>query len=187
MLGRRLHSLLDNIRPSLERKVNVNQERQKKAHDSHASSREFVIGDQVYVKNYGSGNSWLPGKVTNKLGSTMYGVLLNDGRSVRKHADQMRSRIGNDNSVDNSVEMNVDDNDSFEMRVPRTNERSEMNSDAAIESSGGETPLTSTAEDSTNTHMPEQETESTSDNIEPNLPQLRCSTRQRRPPDVVPI
>ena len=190
MFGRRLHSLLDNIRPSLERKVNVNQERQKKAHDSHASCREFVIGDQVYVKNYGSGNPWLPGKVTNKLGSTMYGVLLNDGRSVRKHADQMRSRIENDNPVDNSVEMNVDDNDSFEMRVPRTNEQSDTNNEAAIESSGGETPLTSTAEDSTNTHMPEQETESASDDIEPSLPQLRCSTRQRRPPDfygVVPI
>ena len=132
----------------------------------------------------------MPGKVTNKLGSTMYGVLLNDGRSVRKHADQMRSRIENDNPVDNSVEINVDDNDSFEMRVPRTNEQSDTNNEAAIESSGGETPLTSTAEDSTNTHMPEQETESASDDIEPSLPQLRCSTRQRRPPDfygVVPI
>ena len=133
------------------RKVNVNQERQKKAHDSHASCREFVIGDQVYIKKYGSGNPWLPGKVTNKLCSTMYGVLLNDGRSVRKHADQMRSRIENDSPVDNSVKMNVDDNNSFEMRVPRTNEQSDTNNEAAIESSGGETPLTSTAEDSTNT------------------------------------
>ena len=62
--------------------------------------------------------SWLPGnlKVTSKLGSTMSGVLLNGGRNVRKHADQMRSRIEND-QFDSSVEMNSDDDDLLEMRV----------------------------------------------------------------------
>ena len=86
--------------------------------------------------------------------------------------------------------MNVDDNDSFEMRVPQTNEESDTNNDATIESSGGESSLTSTANDSMNSHMPEQEPETASDNVEPSPPQLRCSTRQRRPPDfyeVVPI
>ena len=96
MFGRRLRSPLDNIRSSLERKANITLERQRKSHDSRARSREFEIDDWVYVKNYATGNSWLPGKVISKLGSTMYNVLLNDGRNVCKHADQMRSRMEND-------------------------------------------------------------------------------------------
>lgn len=76
----------------------------------------------MYVKNYATGNSWLPGKVTSKLGSTMYNVLLNDGRNVCKHADQMRSRMEND-QCNNTVGMNSDTDDSFEIRVPRTSEQ----------------------------------------------------------------
>ena len=73
MFGRRLRSQFDNLKPSLEKKAILNQERQRKAHDSHARHREFKVG-----------NTWLPGKVTKKLGSAMYAVLLEDGRNVRK-------------------------------------------------------------------------------------------------------
>ena len=64
MFGKRLRSQFDNIRPSLEKKANLNQERQKKAHDSHT---RVQLGDPVYVTNYGAGASWLSGKVTKKL------------------------------------------------------------------------------------------------------------------------
>ena len=135
MFGRRLCSPLDNVWPSLKRKANITPERQRKSHDSHARSHEFEIDDRVYVNNYATGNSWLPGKVTSKLGSTMYNVLLNDGRNVRKHADQMRSRIEN-NQGNNAASMNSDTDDSFEMRVPRTSEQRESNDEAATELSG---------------------------------------------------
>ena len=69
--------------------------RRKYKTDSHARCYEFEVGDRVYAKNYGYGNSWLPGKVTSKLGSTMYRVLLNDGRSVHKYVDQIRSQMEN--------------------------------------------------------------------------------------------
>ena len=133
------------------------------------------------VKIYATGNSWLPGKVTSKLGSTMYNLLFNDGRNVHKYADQMRSRIEND-QCDNVVGMNSDIDDSFEMRVPRTGEQQESNEEAATEPSGGEPLLTSTTTDSTNGDDPEPELEMP-ENVEPSLPPVRHSSRQRNQTD----
>ena len=127
MFGRRLRSQFDNLKPSLEKKDILNQERQRKAHDSHARHREFKVDDRVYVKNYSTGNTWLPGKVTKKLGSAMYAVLLEDGRNVRKHGDQMRSRTDSNEQVDDSVGMDSDD--SFDMRVPSTNNSNDIAAD----------------------------------------------------------
>ena len=130
----------------------------------------------------------MPGKVTSKLGSTMYSVLLNDGRNVRKHADQIRSRMENDQS-DSSVERYSDIDDSLEMRVPRTNEQSDSNDDATVELNSGESTSTTIIADNTNSHNPEQEPD-TSDGMESSLPQLRRSNRQRNQTDfygVVPI
>ena len=83
----------------------------------------------------------------------MYNVLLNDGRNVRKYADQMRSRMDND-QCDNTVGMNSDTDDSFKMRVPRTSEQQESNVEAATELSGGEPLLTPTTANSTNAGDP---------------------------------
>ena len=47
--GRRIRSSLDSIRPRLGRKTNLNQERQSKAHDSHARCREFEVNDRLYI------------------------------------------------------------------------------------------------------------------------------------------
>lgn len=117
IFGRRLRSPLDNLRPDLGKKSNLTKERQKLSHDSRVRYRNFVLGDLVYVKNYRSGDTWLPGKIVKTLGSTMYAVLLNDGRCVRKHTDQMRARV----ETSGTTEMNCD-SDPLEMRIPRTNE-----------------------------------------------------------------
>ena len=172
MFGRRLDSQLDNIQPNLESKTNLNLECQKKTHDSHVRYHEFNVGDLVYIKNYGIGNSWLAGTVTRKLGSTMYAVLLGDGRNVRKHSDQMRSRT----KEQGSVEMNL--NDSIDMRVPRAIERNNLNDETA-ESNGGESTSTQ------NVTSQEQELD-TSNNGEPSpdpLAQLRRSSRVRNQTD----
>ena len=79
------------------------------------------VGDFVYVKNYASGNPWLQGKV---LGMTMYSVLLNDGKNVRKHADQMRTRVAN--SITSNTSAELDPDDSLEMQVPQIHEGSNV-------------------------------------------------------------
>ena len=46
----------------------------------------------MYVRNYGSGETWEKGKVIGMLGETMFTVLMEDGRCVRKHLDQLYLR-----------------------------------------------------------------------------------------------
>ena len=60
MFGRRLRSHLNNIRPDIDRKTRLNQERQKQGHDRRERVREFRLNDLVYAKSYGSGAYWLP-------------------------------------------------------------------------------------------------------------------------------
>ena len=174
MFGRKLRSPLDNIRPSLERKVYRYQERQKTTHDSHARWREFQIGDTVYVRNYAAGDVWLPGTVVKKLGSTMYAVLLEDGRNVRKHTDQIRLGIENRTQSDSSNEGASDD--PLEMRVPRTDDSNDPND--STDSSGGNAPPVSETVDTSQ----EQEQNRTEQSTDP-LTQLRRSDRVRNPTD----
>ena len=111
MFGRKIRSHLETLRPDLARKVRLSQERQKRGQDSHARERNFEIGETVYARNYGPGDMWLPGKVTGIQGSTLHTVLLKDGRSVRRHTDQLRPRVEKENSVENNSPNDVDDFD----------------------------------------------------------------------------
>ena len=47
----------------------------------------------MYARNYSPGPMWLPGEIVEKQGSTLYTVLLTDGRRVRKHTDQLMTRV----------------------------------------------------------------------------------------------
>ena len=94
VFGRKLCSHLDHLRPNLGDTVRQSQARQKAAHDSHAKTQDFAVGDLVYVQNYGQGPKWLEGKVVEVLGSVVYNVLLEDGRQVKRHAEQLRKRQG---------------------------------------------------------------------------------------------
>ena len=93
LLGRRPRTRLDLLKPHTAERVERKQQEQKARHDSRGRSRTFVVGDTVFVKNYGSGPRWLRGKVTEKSGPVSYHVLLEDGRDRRCHQDQLRSRL----------------------------------------------------------------------------------------------
>ena len=55
-----------------------------------SKSRTFEPPDTVLVKNFGSGPTWLYGQVVKSITLSMYEVQLADGRTVRRHVDQMR-------------------------------------------------------------------------------------------------
>ena len=93
MFGRRLRTQFDNLRPDLSKKARDAQLRQAKGHDVRTKPREFKVGELVYARNYGQGPKWLPGEIVEKQGSTLYTVLLTDGRRVRKHTDQLMTRV----------------------------------------------------------------------------------------------
>ena len=92
LLGRRPRCLLDLLYPDISGKVRLCQERQKATHDQHAKGRVVVIGDDVFIRNFGQGPTWLAGSIMDALGTCSYQVKLTDGRIVRRHMDHIRPR-----------------------------------------------------------------------------------------------
>ena len=102
MLGRRPRSHLDLMKPNTADRVERQQAKQVQRHNAHARERNFEPGDRVYVRNYQSGRSWLPGEVQEITGPVSVRVKLQDGRLRRCHLDQVRKR-----SVDEPSEPEV--------------------------------------------------------------------------------
>ena len=59
--GRPLRSQLDLMRPSVQSNVIHRQEQQKHGHDQRGKERSFILGDPVYVRNFGQGTTWMSG------------------------------------------------------------------------------------------------------------------------------
>ena len=88
-LGTRLHKLLPE--GEVRRRVLEKRNMQKIAHDKNVKQRNFLVGDSVIVRNFGSGSKWIAGKVSSSRGPVSLQVLLNDGRTVHRHFDHVRS------------------------------------------------------------------------------------------------
>lgn len=101
LFGRRLQSRLDLLKPSLESRVEYKQAQQKNARDRCTQGRTFPIDTPVYVRNFGQGDTWIPGIVTAKLKSLSYEVELENGKRLRRHLDHIRSRT--DTEVDTQI------------------------------------------------------------------------------------
>ena len=90
LMGRRLRSKLDMLHPGLSGHVEERQWKQKQIHDKAKTLRKFKEGDQVYAKDFSAPNEkWIPG-VVQKV--TSYHIQLHDGRVIRRHIDNMKSR-----------------------------------------------------------------------------------------------
>ena len=196
MFGRKLHSPLDNLRPNLGRQMHQEQERQRSIHDRRTRPREFALEDLVYAQNYGPGAKWLPGRVSRTVGSAMFEVTLTDGRQIRRHADQLRSRAPA--TVNQGVGRESEPDDDFDMSIPNTGEVPESsNSDLEAEQSDAtptETDTPRTTDESNESspsrdasesrpHMPsEGDTIGTNPSIDTGQPSVRRSGRARNPP-----
>ena len=64
-----------------------NKQLKQLAYHGHAT-RNFQIGDKVWVKDYTSGDSWVEGTISQKPGSVDYDVKVND-KTWHRHADQL--------------------------------------------------------------------------------------------------
>lgn len=90
LMGRCLRSPLDLIQPDAAEKVRQKQDQQKQNYDQHTKDRPVKLGDAVFARNFGCGPRWLPGKVATIQGSSMVLIQLqSDGRTVRRHLDQI--------------------------------------------------------------------------------------------------
>lgn len=96
LLGRQPRTCLDLLRPNTAERVERKQQQQKLRHDGLRKPRTFHVDDTVFVRNYGAGSLWLPGKITEKTGPVSFRVVLGDGRNRRCHQDQLRPRVVDD-------------------------------------------------------------------------------------------
>ena len=99
-----IRSHLDQVKLDLTSQVTLKQTLQKKYHDCGTKSRSFQIGNVVLVKNQTSGPKWLPGQIQEVRGPVTYIVLLQDGRVMKRHVDQIRSRTVNIDVPDDAVD-----------------------------------------------------------------------------------
>ena len=90
--GRKLKTRLDLLYPDLNSTVLSKQIQQRQNFDRTAVARPFAIGDLIFARNYSHGSQWLPGFVIAVDGSVSYVVRLCDGRTWRRHGDQLRAR-----------------------------------------------------------------------------------------------
>ena len=75
--------------PDIRSKVQKKQQTQIINHDKKARSQTLQVGDTVSVRNFPSGNGWLPGVIEERSGPLSYQIRLQDGRLVRRHIDHI--------------------------------------------------------------------------------------------------
>ncbi len=63
LMGRRLRSRLDLIKPDIKQRVQEKQGRQQLDHAKHAKAHSFKERESVFVKNHRNGDKWLPGEI----------------------------------------------------------------------------------------------------------------------------
>ena len=150
LMGRRIRLILDILKPSgMQEHVQAKQERQKKDHDQRVRNRNFVVGQNVYVKFFcWGGKRWLKGKLSRRLGPVSFKVWINNGRIVHCHQDQIRARNGKEHcnektneseSVENHQEsplpaVVVDPVPSISVGTPEVKDSTESTTSKTIES-----------------------------------------------------
>ena len=82
LFNRQVRSHISQVQPDLSSHVESRQLAQKRYHDVHSKERHFQIGDPVFVQNFSSGPTWLPGIIKEVKGPVSYTVTLNDDRVV---------------------------------------------------------------------------------------------------------
>ena len=115
MFGRRLRTRLDLLKPDVRSSIDKANFRQQLQHDKSATHRSFKGGDAVWVLNP-SGSGYQPGEIHRRTGPLSYQVLTN-GKTVRKHADQLRKRSRRATEVPEANADASDDSDATTLEV----------------------------------------------------------------------
>lgn len=97
-LSRKLCTVFDRLKPDVKSNMLTAQAKQKLYHDRHSKTRDFYLGDTVWVYDVLRKN-WSEGKIKRQTGPLSYTVTV-DGVDQRKHADHLRSRHDSANEPD---------------------------------------------------------------------------------------
>ena len=82
------------LRPNLDMTVCSAQAKQKQHHDEPSKSRDFLPGDNVWIRDFRNNpTKWISGAVLQSRGALSYMIQLDDGTLVRRHVDYIRQRV----------------------------------------------------------------------------------------------
>ena len=132
LMGRKLKTHLDQLRPNLASTVYGRQQSQTMSHNKQTSERTFYPDDPV-LKNYHNGPTWLPGEVLTG-GPRNYKIKLSNGAVVRRHVDQMKKQSADSPNTS-------DTNDEFEDFHPSVENSSTSETSSVENASSAPTPM----------------------------------------------
>ena len=92
-LKRSFRTRFDLLRNPTKGFVECKQAEQKQHHDRRSKLRCLFPGSQVKVRNYHGDTKWIPGTVLKKMGPVTYSVDIGDGRTVKRHIDQLLQSV----------------------------------------------------------------------------------------------
>ena len=130
LMGRRLISALDLLRPNLDRQI---REKMSSVVDRPKTNRiDLQLLDPVYVRNFGQGSLWWKGKIVNRHGPVTWLIELTDGRVIQRHVDHVRlrnSEVDVDAEIDKTKDqLPINEGD---ITVTNANDRNESDSNNA--------------------------------------------------------
>ena len=89
LLGRNLRSRLHLLRPDQRTDVDSSQYRQREVYNCHVKSRDFFIGDEVWVRSHVKGKEkWILGKIIKQLGPVTFQVECSNA-VIKRHVDHI--------------------------------------------------------------------------------------------------
>ena len=98
-----------------------NKQTQVVQHDQHAKERQFIVGQQVMVRNLRPGDKWVPGVITKQLGPMTFLVETSPGIAWKRHVNHLQDNTA-DQEQNAEMETNVkNDTDSFLPSFPAAN------------------------------------------------------------------
>ena len=89
-LNRTLRTQLSLVHPNTEQHVLKKQANQVVQHDQHAKERQFIVGQQVMVRNLRPGHKWISGVITKQLGPVTFLVKTASGMVWKRHVDHLQ-------------------------------------------------------------------------------------------------
>ena len=66
---------------------------QKAHHDVATQPHKFQEGEEVYLRNFGRGESWLPGWIVKHTSSVSFLIRGLDGQAFRRHQDHFLNEV----------------------------------------------------------------------------------------------
>ena len=91
-MGRNLKSCFDLLKPNLTTRVEQKQQQQKHNHDTHAVPQKFQEGEEVYIRDFRPGHTWLPGKIIKCSGPVSFKVQFNNDQIGHRHQSHLQKQ-----------------------------------------------------------------------------------------------